>query len=93
DYSWPGNIRELQSTIRYALVKAKGQVIRPQDLPAELQNLKSGFSLRGPSRKLDKKTVSDALARAGGNKAKAARGMGVGRATLYRFLSKDKSVS
>jgi transcriptional regulator of acetoin/glycerol metabolism len=30
-----------------------------------------------------------ALERTGGNKAKAARELGVGRATLYRFLEKD----
>ena len=42
---------------------------------------------RGPSRKLNRVTVRHALAQAGGNKSKAARLLGVGRATLYRFLN------
>ncbi|RLF53885.1 MAG: hypothetical protein DRN37_11010, partial [Thermoplasmata archaeon] len=42
---------------------------------------------RGPSRKLDRDSVRIALTQSGGNKAKAARILRVGRATLYRFLS------
>jgi transcriptional regulator with PAS, ATPase and Fis domain len=93
EYPWHGNVRELQSTIRYALVKAKGRVIRPQNLPAELTGWKIVQPSRGPSRKLDVKGVSDALTMAGGNKAKAARILGVGRATLYRFLSENEGVA
>ena len=42
---------------------------------------------RGASRKLDVENVKSALIKTGGNKAKAARVLGVGRATLYRFLA------
>jgi transcriptional regulator of acetoin/glycerol metabolism len=42
---------------------------------------------RGPSKKLDSDSVQSALIKTGGNKAKAAKLLGVGRATLYRFLS------
>jgi len=87
DYPWPGNVRELQSAIRFALIKAKGKIIQPENLPMELQEWKNSRSSRGPSRKLDPESVEAALTRAGGNKAKAARILGVGRATLYRFLS------
>jgi PAS domain S-box-containing protein len=86
DYAWPGNIRELQSTISYAIIKSKGKMIQPEHLPPELQQHKNEHPHRGPSRKLDEKTVRDALVRTGGNKAKAARYLNVGRATLYRFL-------
>jgi sigma-54 dependent transcriptional regulator, acetoin dehydrogenase operon transcriptional activator AcoR len=41
---------------------------------------------RGPSKKLDADSVRSALVKTGGNKAKAAKLLGVGRATLYRFL-------
>nr|HID60009.1 PAS domain-containing protein [Desulfobacterales bacterium] len=93
DYPWPGNVRELQSAIRFALVKCKGGLIRPQDLPMELRSWNNDRSLRGPSRKLDPDSVRNALARTGGNKAKAARLLGVGRATLYRFLADFPDVS
>lgn len=36
-YSWPGNIRELQSVIRQALLQATGQVLLPEFLPAEVR--------------------------------------------------------
>jgi len=86
DYPWPGNVRELQSAIHYSLIKSKGKIIQPVHLPIELkkQNINS-FPL-APSRRLDPDSVKDALIRSGGNKAKAARLLGVGRATLYRFL-------
>jgi PAS domain S-box-containing protein len=87
DYHWPGNIRELQSTLQYALIKSKGRNIQRHHLPMELQQRTTKKPSRGPSRKLDVQRVQDALTRSGGNKAKAARLLGVGRATLYRFLS------
>jgi PAS domain S-box-containing protein len=91
DYLWPGNVRELQNTLHYALVKCKGRLIRPEDLPMELKSRRS--SRRGPTRKLNPEMVQAALDRTGGNKAKAARHLGVGRATLYRFLEEFPDVS
>ncbi|MDL1969137.1 MAG: helix-turn-helix domain-containing protein [Deltaproteobacteria bacterium] len=41
---------------------------------------------RGPSKKLDFETIKSALEITGGNKSKAAKLLGVGRATLYRSL-------
>jgi len=93
DYPWPGNVRELQSAIRYAIVKSKGMTIRPQHLPMELEGWKKPLPSRGPSKKLGLKRVRDALDRTGGNRAKAARSLGVGRATLYRFLKEHPDVS
>lgn len=93
DYPWPGNIRELQSAIRFSLVHARGSIIRVADLPLELRERQERRTSRGPSRKLDEETVRSALAKTGGNKAKAARLLSVGRATLYRFLNEVESVS
>ena len=93
DYSWPGNVRELQSSIRFALVKSRGQIIRPKHLPMELREWKVKRLPRGPARKLDPESVRKALTRSGGNKAKAARFLGVGRATLYRFLADLPDIS
>ncbi len=90
DYLWPGNVRELQNALHYALVKCKGRLIRAEDLPLELE---AGRSRRGPTRKLNQEMVKAALDRTGGNKAKAARHLGVGRATLYRFLEEFPDVS
>jgi transcriptional regulator of acetoin/glycerol metabolism len=57
------------------------------DLPLELREFTSPTTRRGPGRKLNAQSVQEALTIAGGNKAKAARILGVGRATLYRFLA------
>jgi transcriptional regulator with PAS, ATPase and Fis domain len=100
-YPWPGNIRELQSAVRFALIKSKGELVQPKDLPLELrkdlpldlQEWKYKKSSPGPPRKLDPESVQTALAQSGGNKAKAAKFLSVGRATLYRFLADFPSVS
>ena len=87
DYHWPGNVRELQNAVQFSIVKCKGRIIRPEHLPMELHNVVKRSAQRGPSRKLDVASVRDAIRKTGGNKAKAAKLLGVGRATLYRFIN------
>ncbi len=91
DYSWPGNVRELQNAVHFALVKSRGGTIYPDDLPLELCRERMACK-PGPSPKLDYDSVAGALRQSGGNKAKAARLLGVGRATLYRFLETYRDV-
>ena len=86
DYRWPGNVRELQNAIQFAFVKCTGQTLAAEDLPLELRENENICTRRGPSRKLDIASVRSALVHTGGNKARAAKLLGVGRATLYRFL-------
>jgi sigma-54 dependent transcriptional regulator, acetoin dehydrogenase operon transcriptional activator AcoR len=93
DYPWPGNIRELQSAIRFALVKSGAKTIGIHHLPLEIMEWRNERTSRGPVKKLEPETVEDALKKSGGNKAKAARLLGVGRATLYRFLVDFNNVS
>jgi PAS domain S-box-containing protein len=88
DYSWPGNVRELQNAVQFALVRCNGRTITQNDLPLELRHLQSPTIRRGPQNKLAAESVREALIKTGGNKARAARLLGVGRATLYRFLSR-----
>jgi PAS domain S-box-containing protein len=90
-YPWPGNVRELQNAVHYALAGCHGEVAGPEDLPPEIR--RTGV-IRGPVPKLDFAAVRDALKQCGGNKVKAAKLLGVGRATLYRFLvSHEASLS
>jgi DNA-binding NtrC family response regulator len=88
-YSWPGNVRELRNAVHFALARGERRVLGPGDLPPEIRE---EGSRRGPASKLEVAAVLAALAQCGGNKAKAARLLGVGRATLYRFLSAHSSV-
>jgi PAS domain S-box-containing protein len=93
DYSWPGNVRELQNAVLFSTVKCRGRTIEPEDLPLELKTSKNGIHKRGPSGKLDVDAVNKALIKTGGNKAKAARLLGVGRATLYRFFKDHPEIT
>ncbi len=86
NYRWPGNIRELQNAVQFAIVRSSDNTITPQHLPLEVKNSEQFLARRGPSKKLDTEVVAVALQKSGGNKAKASRYLGVGRATLYRFL-------
>jgi DNA-binding NtrC family response regulator len=92
DYEWPGNVRQLENAMQFAVIKCKSNEIMPHDLPMELAEFKNDGIKRGPSKKLDIEIVKTALGKAGGNKAKAARLLGVGRATLYRFLDDNADI-
>jgi len=87
EYKWSGNVRELQNAIQFAFVKSRDGNITPDTLPMEINDNRLSQIIRGPSRKLDRAQVESAIKKTGGNKAKAARLLNVGRATLYRFIN------
>jgi PAS domain S-box-containing protein len=102
DYHWPGNVRELKNVIQFSVVRSRGNKILPSDLPAEITQGKD-FTASVEERylsqdiipargKLDIESVKDAIRKTGGNKSKAARVLGVGRATLYRFLDQNEEI-
>ena len=93
DYAWPGNVRELQNAICFSLVKCRDRLIRPEHLPQEIRENGCGPSKSGPEQKLTPDVVRAALREAGGNRSRAARLLGVGRATLYRFFERYPDVS
>lgn len=93
DYSWPGNVRELENIIQFMNIKCRGDMITSAHLPSELL----GNSFRKKSgnerpKKLDRESVKNTLIQTGGNKVKAAKILGVGRATLYRFINNYPNV-
>ncbi|MFA6010570.1 MAG: sigma 54-interacting transcriptional regulator [Desulfobacteraceae bacterium] len=94
-YSFPGNVRELENAVQYAIVRSHGKIIMPEHLPMEFSNMipEPLNNKRGPSKKLNHESVHEAISKAGGNKSKAARLLGVGRATLYRFLEETDGMS
>ncbi len=86
NYGWPGNVRELENNIHFAVVMSKSGSIQGKDLRHELRVSSTSLREIGPQSKLDLDAVKKVLIKTGGNKAKAAKLLGVGRATLYRFL-------
>jgi DNA-binding NtrC family response regulator len=82
-YSWPGNVRELQNVMRRACLLSQERAIGvgALNLPVE-----AAPSVDEPS--LDRATVEQALARAQGVVAQAARELGLSRQALYRRMEK-----
>jgi DNA-binding NtrC family response regulator len=98
-YDWPGNIRQLFNALEYALVHADGQSILPHHLPPEIERAaQPACSVRAPEplvrtyyRPLQPleneiEIISRVLAETGGNKAEAARRLGMSRTTLWKRL-------
>ncbi len=80
-YAWPGNVRELRSAIEHAVIRCRGSVIRLEDLPPEIVP-----PTEGPVAADEKQRFFAALERAGGNRSRAAKLLGISRATFYRRL-------
>jgi DNA-binding NtrC family response regulator len=93
NYSWPGNVRQLQNAIERAKILAEDEWIRAQNLPPEIVKGASTTPVRQLGANMDLDTmnklhVADTFNRHGGNKARTARALGIGRRTLYRLLEK-----
>jgi sigma-54 dependent transcriptional regulator, acetoin dehydrogenase operon transcriptional activator AcoR len=88
DHPWPGNVRELRSAIEYAMIGCRGAVIQPDDLPPEILRPADFVSVIPGDPLIDEKArFLEALDRCHGNRALAARFLGISRATLYRRLA------
>ena len=93
DHPWPGNVRELRSAVEFAVIRCRGQVIQPDDLPPEItQPADFATAIPGDPLSDEKARFLDALSRSRGNRALAARLLGISRATLYRRLA-DLNIS
>jgi two-component system nitrogen regulation response regulator GlnG len=132
-YAWPGNVRELENVIQRALVIAKGEVILPGDLPADMSRARGLVTagvddispLTSPSPKAPAATTTHdlesiskilfqwarqdshfkiipsvercliihALRETQGNQVRAAKLLGITRATLRKRIDKFKITS
>jgi PAS domain S-box-containing protein len=92
DYNWPGNIRELAHAIEHASILSKTNIITVSDLPHDLLDALSSPSrndlnnLHLQNTSAAKLSISEALSASDGNKARAARLLGISRMTLYRQM-------
>ena len=85
-YEWPGNVRELENAIERAVILAKSPYIESADLPQEsltlAQSVLSGKNLE----EIEKGHIINVIDETGGNYSKAARILGISRATLYNKI-------
>jgi len=93
DYAWPGQWDELRQVIRQGAEAAQGPAITRDDLPRYLRTWEQ--PLRQPDRSIDleavlqaveRRLIEETLTRCRGNKAQAARLLGLSRPRLYRRL-------
>ncbi|MCA9523723.1 MAG: sigma-54-dependent Fis family transcriptional regulator, partial [Myxococcales bacterium] len=94
EHDWPGNVRELQAVIEFAVIRAVGDEIGLEDLPSELSpqaaspSRNAGPPSLAPADAYDERAeIVATLQRCRGNRAKAARELGMSRATFYRRLT------
>lgn len=90
-YSWPGNVRQLQNALERAKILSDDDLLKVEDLPPEVARAcqtpvatKDAADLTTVTRQ----HIADTLSRLDGNKARTARALGVSRRTLYRLLEK-----
>jgi DNA-binding NtrC family response regulator len=88
-YSWPGNIRELKSTITKLGVLVSEDTIRCEHLPVHL-TLKSQLMPQLPRtlEDVEKEHILKILEETGGNQMKASQVLGINRKTLYKKIKK-----
>jgi DNA-binding NtrC family response regulator len=93
NYSWPGNVRELENVLGHACMMTESDTIDVRDLPEILRE----YRAPGPSvnqnllslAEVHRTHVRQVLEKVGGNKARAAKILGINRATLYRLLKEE----
>ncbi len=98
NYPWPGNVRELENCIERAVIVAAGRTINEGDLPETIRahsmpDQTANIQLSVPMKmdEVEKIMINQTLLYTNGDKAKAARLLGIGRKTLYRKLDQYKS--
>ena len=87
-YSWPGNIRELQNTLEFAVVLCNGSTITVNDLPPEFIDRNKVVLDPACNNEDERQSIIRALKETGWNKAKAARLLGIDRKTIYTKITK-----
>ncbi|KAF0128654.1 MAG: Fis family transcriptional regulator [Bacteroidetes bacterium] len=90
-HHWPGNIRELQHSVERAVIMSEGNVLEPHDFflsenneIVETETLPSNMNLEETEKMLIRKVVD----KYGGNISRAAKELGLTRASLYRRMEK-----
>ncbi len=100
-HAWPGNVRELQNVVQRSILACRGEEITLQDLPSDFRHLDGPGSAPAsgivgsiddsddviPLKELERRAIKKALRITGGSVGKAAKLLGIGRATLYRRLA------
>ncbi len=84
-HSWPGNVRELQNTVKRAALLSNEKTLTAADLELRATAQKGQAPSDGEP---NKQAIAEALNKANGVVARAARDLGLSRQALYRRMAK-----
>ncbi|WP_196218184.1 sigma-54-dependent Fis family transcriptional regulator [Streptomyces blattellae] len=82
---WPGNVRQLDGSLRYAQAHRSGTLVEESDLPPSL--LSQAQHPLSAWESTERDLIVQSLLDHGGDKAKAAKALGISRATIYRKIT------
>ncbi len=93
NYSWPGNVRQLQNAIERAKILADGEEILKENLPHEIvragtDTVALSCNLKPDLETINRNHIQQVYENNERNKARTARVLGIGRRSLYRLLEK-----
>jgi len=82
--SWPGNAEQLWKVLKGVVARRRTGTIQPDDLPPECRTVSR--RLLSPLESMERDAIAQSLLDAKGNKARAAKALGMSRATIYRKI-------
>ena len=88
-YPWPGNVRELRNVLERALILARGETaIGVKHLPPEVRGVGGDFEIHLPRSlaEVERVHIERTLRTHAGNRTRAARELGISRATLIKKI-------
>ena len=87
-HSWPGNLRELNNVVKRAVLLTRGNKITTTELTQAMGQIRTDNVLQLHDEDTERQRIITALQQTNGNKAKAARLLGVDRKTIYNKIEK-----
>ena len=87
-HSWPGNLRELNNVVKRAVLLTRGSQITTAELTQAMGQIRTDNVLQLHDEDTERQRIITALQQTNGNKAKAARLLGIDRKTIYNKIEK-----
>ena len=87
-HSWPGNLRELNNVVKRAVLLTRGSQITTAELTLAMGQIRTDNVLQLHDEDTERQRIITALQQTKGNKAKAARLLGIDRKTIYNKIEK-----